>query len=59
MVTEYFKNLFTDYGVSEPAFLQGAFPEISREDKRLLGRDVTRSEIFNAVNHMGALRHRD
>lgn len=56
MVTEYFKNLFSDDGIREPTCILGAFPKLSDDDKRMLDRPVTRSEIFNAINHMGAFK---
>lgn len=56
MVTSYFHNLFSDDSNREPLCIHGAFPSISEIDKRRLIRDVTRSEILDVVNHMGAFK---
>lgn len=56
MVTNYFKTFFTDDGSHEPSCITGAFPSLTVEEKECLGKEVSRSEIFNVVNHMGSFK---
>lgn len=56
MVTNYYKNMFTDNGVREASCMHGAFPALSEDDLAMLNREVSRSDIFNVVKHMGAYK---
>lgn len=56
MVTSYFSTLFTEVGNTDPACISSAFPKLTDEECRLLDRDASTSEIFNTINHMGALK---
>lgn len=56
MVTNYFKTLFAEQGNREPTCIMGAFPPLHEEDRVDINKVVTRSEIFNVINHMGAFK---
>lgn len=56
MVTNYFKTLFAEQGNREPTCIMAAFPPLHEEDRVDINKVVTRSEIFNVINHMGAFK---
>lgn len=56
MVTNYYKNMFNDNGVREASCMHGAFPALSEDDLAMLNREVSRSDNFNVVKHMGAYK---
>lgn len=56
LVTNYYKNLFLEEGMREPACISGAFPKLSTEELRIFNREITRGDIFNAVSHMGSFK---
>lgn len=56
MVTNFYKNLFKDDGLTIPSPISGAFPSISDESCRFLEREVTQRDILNVVNHMNPFK---
>lgn len=56
LVTKYFSDLFSEDTTRETTCISGAFPVLSNEEIRSLDGGVTRSEIFNVVNRMGAFK---
>lgn len=56
MITIFYKKLFTADGSIAPAPIRGAFPPLSEADCASLSRNVTRSDIFNVVNHMNPFK---
>lgn len=56
MVTCYFKSLFSEDGEREPTCIWGAFPPLNEDDLCMLNKRLTRRDIHNVVNHMGAFK---
>lgn len=56
LVTTYFRNLFTEEGGREGSCIMGAFPILSNDELTMIEREVSKSDIFNVVNHMGAFK---
>lgn len=56
VVTQYYKDLFSDEGGREPACISGAFPKLSLEELRVFNREITRGYIYNVISHMGAFK---
>lgn len=52
MVSSFYKDLFKDDGGCIPSPISRAFPNLSKENKRSLSKEVTRSDIFNVIKHM-------
>lgn len=56
MVTNFYKKLFSEEGDREPSCILGAFPSLSMQELEDLNMDVTKGDIFNVVNQMGAYK---
>lgn len=56
IATSYFQDLFAEEGVRIASPLNGAFPTLSVENKRMLSKRVTRSDIYNVIRHMNPFK---
>lgn len=56
MVTNYYKDLFTEEESREPTCILGAFPSLSAQEVDDISRNVSKCDIFNVVRHMGAFK---
>lgn len=59
MVTNYFKRLFSNDFTCESSCFAGAFPVLSHEELASFEKEVTKSDIFNVIDHMGGLQAPD
>lgn len=53
MVTDYYKQLFTDSGSFEPFCISGCFPRLDDDWKNEISRPVTDEEIRSTIGFMG------
>lgn len=56
LVTNYFKDLFTDKASVESACISSAFLRLSDVEVNSFQREVTKSDIFNVINRMGPFK---
>lgn len=56
LVSNYYKDLFSEEGTRDSAFIYGAFPKLSLEELKIFDKEITRGDIFNVISHMGSLK---
>nr|KYP71697.1 Retrovirus-related Pol polyprotein LINE-1 [Cajanus cajan] len=53
MVTNFYKNLFSDSGDATPFGISNAFPKLNNDDIALIGAPICDEEVLAAVKRMG------